>query len=101
MSVQQAEAPEDAVGDILAELGALGVRLSVENGRLRVNAPKGALNDTLKAGIVSHREEIITRLRTDGSHGSDDRKLRHIAKTLPLPLRPCKSASGSWTRSAR
>ena len=86
MSVPQAEAPKDAVGDLLAKLGALGVRLSVEDGRLRVNAPKGALNDTLKAGIVSHREEIITRLRTDGSQGSDDRKLRHIARTPPLPL---------------
>ena len=70
MSVQQTEAPKDAVGDILAELGALGIRLSVDDGRLKVNAPKGALNDTLKAAIASHREEIITRLRTDRSQAT-------------------------------
>ena len=82
MSVQQTEAPED----ILAELGALGVRLSVEDGRLKVNAPRGALSDTLKAGIASHREGIITRLRADGPHGSEARKLHHVARTPPLPL---------------
>ena len=86
ISAKHAEAPSDAVGDILAELGTLGVRLSVEDGRLKVNAPKGALNDNLKAGIASHREDIITRLRTDGSHGPEARKLRHIARTPPLPL---------------
>ena len=69
MSAQQSEAPTDTVAGILAELGASGVRLSVDDGRLKVNAPKGALNDELKAAIASHRDEIIARLRADRAHG--------------------------------
>ncbi len=61
------------------ELGALGVRLSVDDGRFKVNAPKGKLTDKLKA--VSHRIATVssTRLREDGPHGADDLKLRHVA----------------------
>ena len=85
MSVQQIEAPADAAVDILAELHALGVKLSVEDGRLKVNAPKGALNEILKAGITSHREDIIARLRADRPAGGEDRKLQHVARAPPLP----------------
>ena len=63
MSVQQTEVLQDTIGDILAELGALGVRLSVEDGRLKVNAPKGTLTDKLRAVVATHRDGIITRLR--------------------------------------
>jgi amino acid adenylation domain-containing protein len=83
---QQLEVTEDAVGDVLAELAAAGVRLSLDVGRLKVNAPKGALNDALKSAIASNREEIIARLRADSSHGSGDRNLQHVARTPPLPL---------------
>jgi amino acid adenylation domain-containing protein len=86
MSAERIEVAEDAVGDILAELRAIGVRLSVEHGRLKVNAPKGALNDTLKAGIALHREDIITRLRADRRHDTEDRKLHRVPRTAPLPL---------------
>jgi amino acid adenylation domain-containing protein len=86
MSGPQAKVPEDAVGDILAELGALGVRLSVEDGRLKVNAPKGTLTDKLRAEVSTHRDGIITRLREDGPRGADDLKIRHIPRMPPLPL---------------
>ena len=48
--------------------------------------PKRGVERYPQGRIVSHREEIIARLRTDGSQGSEDRKLRHIARTPPLPL---------------
>jgi amino acid adenylation domain-containing protein len=86
MAAQQIEAPKDAVAGILAELGASGIRLSVDDGRLKVNAPKGALNDALKTAIASHREEIIARLRTARSQGSEHWKLHHVARRPPLPL---------------
>ena len=86
MAVQQTEAPKDAVAGILVELGASGIRLSVDDGRLKVNAPKGALNDALKTAIASYREEIIARLRADRLQGSEGRKLRHVPRKPPLPL---------------
>jgi amino acid adenylation domain-containing protein len=86
MAVQQTEAPKDAVAGILVELGASGIRLSVDDGRLKVNAPKGALNDALKTAIASYREEIIARLRADRLQGSEGRKLHHVLRKPPLPL---------------
>jgi len=86
MSVQQTGVLKDAVGDILAELCALGIRSVVEDGRLKVNAPKGALTDALKTAIASHRDDIIARLRAESSHAAEDRTLHHIARTPPLPL---------------
>jgi amino acid adenylation domain-containing protein len=73
VSAQPMEAPGDAVGSILADLEVLGVRLSIDDGRLKLNAPKGALSDSLKAAITTHREDIIERLRTEGSLASTDR----------------------------
>ena len=86
MSVQQTKAATDAVGQILAELGAVGVRLSAEGGRLKVNAPKGVLNDKLKAEIAVHREDIIARLHAEDSDAPNDRKLRRVDRQPPLPL---------------
>jgi len=86
MFVPQAKIPEDAVGDILVELGALGVRLSVEDGRLKVNAPKGALTAAHKAGIASLREGIITRLGLEGPRLPDELALHRVPRTPPLPL---------------
>ena len=86
MSAQQSEAPTDAVAGILAELEASSIRLSVDDGRLKVNAPKGALTDEQKAAIASHRDEIVARLRGERATESEDRKLHHVARTPPLPL---------------
>ena len=86
MSAKQIEAPTDGIGDLLAQLGALGGRISVEDGRLKVNAPKGALNDHLKAGIASQRENIIARLHADAPRGPEARKLQSVARSAPLPL---------------
>jgi amino acid adenylation domain-containing protein len=86
MSAQQTQAVEDAVAGFLADLEASSIRLSVDEGRLKVNAPKGALNDEQKATIAAHREEIIARLRAERATRSKDRKLHHVARTSPLPL---------------
>ena len=41
-------ASADSAPSLISELAALGVRLNVEDGRLKVNAPKGVLTDTVK-----------------------------------------------------
>jgi len=68
---------DEPLSDLLARLQALGIRLSLDDGRLRVNAPKGVLDDELK-GIVSRRKaEIVETLRTttsvnDNARSKDD-----------------------------
>ena len=86
MSAPQIDAPKDVVAGILAELDAAGVKVSVDDGRLKVNAPKGAVNDALKTAIASHRDEIVARLSANRSPASEDRKLHRVARTPPLPL---------------
>jgi amino acid adenylation domain-containing protein len=86
MSTPQMEASEDIVGTILAQLRALGIRLSADDDKLKVSAPKGALDASMKTAIASHRDEIIARLRADATRDPEARKLQHIARTPPLPL---------------
>jgi amino acid adenylation domain-containing protein len=97
MSMQQMGASAEAVREILADLKALGVRLSIEDGRLKVNAPKGVLSDTLKTAIAAHREDIVARVQADSSRGDIHdgmferqrsywkAKLAGIAPVLALP----------------
>jgi TubC N-terminal docking domain len=44
---------------LLAHLETSGVKLAVEGGRLRVNAPLGRLSDELKAAIAAARDALI------------------------------------------
>ena len=55
------------MGQLLGRLRALGLRLALEDGRLKVNAPKGALTDAIKATIAARREDIIRALRAPGA----------------------------------
>lgn len=52
---------------LYANLKAAGVELSVEDGNLRVRAPKGALTDDLRQAIKAHKAALLERLRTDTS----------------------------------
>ena len=86
MSAPPIDAPKDVVADILAELDAAGVKVSVEDGRLKVNGPKGALTEARKTAIASNRNEIVARMSAGRLQASLDRGLRHVARTPPLPL---------------
>ena len=86
MSAPQTTMVEDEVECILTELARRGVRVLVDDGRLKVNAPKGALSDALKAAIAAHRDEIINRLGAVGAASPGDRALTRIPRTAPLPL---------------
>ncbi len=55
------------ISDLIAQLQSLDIRLYVEDSRLRVNAPKGALSDDLREAIVSNKEEILAYLEKSGS----------------------------------
>jgi amino acid adenylation domain-containing protein len=57
--------PQDAAAEtLLTALAARDIRLALDGDRLRVNAPKGALDDASRAAIATARAAIIARLRT-------------------------------------
>lgn len=47
---------------LLAELRALDVRVHVEGGRLRINAPKGRMTPALEAALIAGKEELLREL---------------------------------------
>ena len=46
---------------LLTELRSRGVALSAAAGRLHVEAPRGALTPELRAGLSSHKGELLAR----------------------------------------
>ena len=67
--------------DLIARLSALGARMWVENGRARINAPKGVMTEPLRAELALHRDEVLAVLNQRGPgpatpriqrRGSDD-----------------------------
>lgn len=50
-----------------ARLESLGIRLAVEGGRLRVNAPRGSLTEELKNAIAGSRDELLKMLELRAS----------------------------------
>jgi amino acid adenylation domain-containing protein len=56
---------DEAISLLLQELKGKDIRLQLDGGKLRLNAPKGAVNDQLKKMIASNREFLIARLQSD------------------------------------
>src|ERR1700723_3508694 len=50
--------------ELLKQLRALGVQLTLEGEVLRLNAPKGALTAELQAQLKAHKPEILELLRS-------------------------------------
>ena len=48
-----------SIAEFVSDLRKLDVRLSVEGQRLRVNAPKGVLTDSLRAQIAERKQELL------------------------------------------
>lgn len=68
--------------DLIAQLDSLDVRLAADGQRLRVSAPKGALNEKLRQRIAEHKTQILE-------------SLLHSTATLsnaetPIPRAPCE-----------
>lgn len=72
--------------DLINRLRAQGIGLSLQNGKLRLQAKKGALTDELKNEIISKRSEIIALLGSAAN--SDDERVRipKADRTENLPL---------------
>src|SRR5262249_12373424 len=48
-----------SIAEFVSDLKKLDVRLSVDGQRLRVNAPKGVLTETLRAQIAGRKQELL------------------------------------------
>jgi amino acid adenylation domain-containing protein len=77
----------DRASSLMARLTKLGVNLAVEDGRLKVNAPKGVLTDALKAALAEQRDAIIRSLN-DGARqqAASEHVLGPTDRRSPLPL---------------
>jgi amino acid adenylation domain-containing protein len=84
----EAPRPDDDLRKLLDQLAKRDIRLSLGGDRLRINGPRGALDNELKAAIAARRDDIIARLRTSGPPMQDDHavSIRRISRTGPLPV---------------
>ena len=48
-----------SIAAFVSDLRKLDVRLSIKGQRLRLNAPKGVLTDSLRAQIAEHKQELL------------------------------------------
>ena len=74
---------------LIARLRAVDVRLTLEAGKLRVNAPKGALTDELKATIGARREELVAALESVSAAGKErpvTGAMERFPRDMPLPV---------------
>jgi amino acid adenylation domain-containing protein len=79
---------DDDVGLLLDLLARRDIRLSLDGDRLRINAPRGALDNELKATIAARRDDIIARLRMPerAAQDRDADAICRISRTGPLPV---------------
>jgi len=82
--VAPAEAPSPAEA-LLQRLAALGVRIEGDEGRLRIDAPKGAIDEPLRQQIVQLKPALLQALADRGRVG---------------PVAPGDAAAGSAARGA-
>jgi amino acid adenylation domain-containing protein len=78
----------DSIEDLLASLGKRDIRMLLEGDRLRINAPRGALDDAVKAAITARRSDIMAHLRRSSpvAREQDADTIRTIPRTGRLPV---------------
>jgi microcystin synthetase protein McyG len=81
---RETKVAENAVTGLLDRLGRQDIRLSLKAGKLRVNAPKGALDEATKVLLAEHRDGIIAALAAADEASSSG--LRRISRAGPLPV---------------
>jgi hypothetical protein len=82
-----ADVARDSASDLLERLQKRGARLWLEQGRLRVNAPKGALDEPVKAEIARYRDTLIELVGRDTDRDTDTESgLVRVDRLNQLPL---------------
>jgi hypothetical protein len=73
-------------GGFLAQLRALDIAVSAAGDRLRINAPKGALTDDLRAAIIARKNALLATLRGGASTAAPPIPRRGVNEAAPLSL---------------
>ncbi|MCK7503913.1 MAG: hypothetical protein MZV70_07270 [Desulfobacterales bacterium] len=79
--------------DLLSHLKDLGAELWTEDGKLRINAPKGVLTESILEKLAERKTEILQFLTDASSSKSPD-----LTPILPLPRDTSLCASFSQER---
>ena len=74
-------AATDEIAVLLSQLGQRDIRLVLDGDRLRINAPRGALDAALKAAITDKRAAIVAHLQA----AADNAQLRRLPRTTRIP----------------
>jgi amino acid adenylation domain-containing protein len=79
---------KESAEDLVRRLRSLGFHLTVQDGRLKINAPRDLVDDSIKTMIAARRDEIVVVVNGDGGEEGTDagRSLRRISREPPLPL---------------
>ncbi|MBC8088378.1 MAG: AMP-binding protein, partial [Phycisphaerae bacterium] len=81
-SSPQSASGHDMVHALLAELKARDIKLSIDGGKLKINAPIGALDAALKAQLTEHKAAVMDVLGSTSSR----LQLRRVPRVAPLPI---------------
>ncbi|MBF0101142.1 MAG: amino acid adenylation domain-containing protein [Desulfobacterales bacterium] len=73
--------------ELIAELELRDIKLSVENGNLRYNAPKGAITPFLRAQIVDNKQALISLIEQRAATVSDKNEWQTEEASIPLQSR--------------
>ncbi|MDX2205391.1 MAG: amino acid adenylation domain-containing protein [Hyphomicrobiaceae bacterium] len=76
---------DEAISSLLRELESCDIRVLLDGERLRLNAPKGAVDDRLRSLIAANRELLIAHLRAQAEAGSAS-SLPRVPRTGRLPV---------------
>lgn len=72
------------VVEFISELQAKDIKLALENGKLKVNAPEGVLTDEMVSRLKNHKPELIEFLRSVALNNSQP--LVKVARQPKMPL---------------
>ena len=72
------------VRDLLARLEELGVRISANDGRLNLDAPKGALDADLRRELQDNKAAILLWLEARGGVSGNGNGHKHASREYPL-----------------
>jgi amino acid adenylation domain-containing protein len=71
-SIESDSEQQPNVDEFLSQLRTIGIRFSAEEGKLRIDAPKGILSPTLREKISNRKAEILHALIDSGDKQNDD-----------------------------
>jgi amino acid adenylation domain-containing protein len=74
------------VDELLSHLSANGISISVDDGHIRVSAPKGALSAEFKALLASRKPELLAVLAQRRSVPGAGQGVVPVSKAEPVPL---------------